>query len=40
MAVCRDFGVTHIEELIETLNINNIAKRKWADREEGQKISY
>lgn len=37
MAACRDFGVMHIEELTEILSINNLAKRKWADREGGQK---
>lgn len=34
MAVGRDFSVIHIEELIETLRINKIAKRKWADGEK------
>lgn len=37
MAVGRDFGIIYIEEVIENLRINKITKRKWADREEGQK---
>lgn len=37
MAIGKDFGVIYLEELIEILRINKIAKRKWADREEGPK---